>query len=533
MTDHSLSIPIDSDKMETSSDTTSSSSPSISVPIQQTNLDLEKTTSTGTCRTNQSRNSNRVVRTAQDWDGPDDPDNPLNWSTKKKAYHTLVPALQAFTITFGSSVYSPSIPQVARHFDIGSTTAILPLTVYVLGLGAGPMLSAPISETWGRRSVYLWFFPPSLLLTMGAGFSNTFAGLVICRFLAGLTGSGTLAVGAGSNSDLYAPINRAMSSSIFLMAPFLGPALGPALGGYVSMKKDWRWTQWLILFWGALTYALTVPQKETYKRIILSKRARRLNIQGPPSLLPPGMSMMRFVFVVTILRPLRMLITESIVAFFSIYTAFNFSVLFAFFAAFPVVFSSPYPEIQIYHFNTGESGLVFLAIGLGVVISTMTFIVFDLYTYRPQTLRKRATGDFTPLPPEARLQPAMLGSVLLPISLFWFGWTARSDIHWIVPVMATVLFGVGNLLVFCSCILYSIDTYGPLAGASAAAANGLLRYTAGAVFPLFTIQMYRAMGVGWATSMLGFITVALLPVPWVLHRYGPHIRKRSAFAPVA
>ena len=125
MTDHPSTISIDSDKMETSSDTSSSSSPSISVPIQQTNLDLEKTTSTGTCRTNQSRISNRDVRTAQDWDGPDDPDNPLNWSTRKKAYHTLVPALQAFTITFGSSVYSPStLNQPLLVFDLEKSDSL-------------------------------------------------------------------------------------------------------------------------------------------------------------------------------------------------------------------------------------------------------------------------------------------------------------------------------------------------------------------------------------------------------------------------
>ncbi|KAL2404435.1 hypothetical protein ABEF93_004705 [Exophiala dermatitidis] len=69
------------------------------------------------------------------------------------------------------------------------------------------------------------------------------------------------------------------------------------------------------------------------------------------------MSKINFIIMVTILRPLRMLVTESIVLFFSIYTAFNFSVLFAFFAAFPIVSQSPYPAIQVYHFNTGESGL--------------------------------------------------------------------------------------------------------------------------------------------------------------------------------
>lgn len=108
MVDHSWSISADSDKMDALSDTSSLSSPSISVPVQQTNLDLEKTTSTASHGTNQSRTSNGVVRTAQDWDGPDDPDNPLNWPLMMKAYHTLVPALQAFTITFGSSVYTPS-----------------------------------------------------------------------------------------------------------------------------------------------------------------------------------------------------------------------------------------------------------------------------------------------------------------------------------------------------------------------------------------------------------------------------------------
>jgi len=241
------------------------------------------------------------------------------------------------------------------------------------------------------------------------------------------------------------------------------------------------------------------------------------------------MSKLHFLVVVTILRPLTMLTTESIVAFFSIYTAFNFSVLFGFFAAFPIVFQSPYPDIQVYHFNIGEGGLVFLGIGLGVVSATLIFILMDRLIYRKKTLKKRAEGDFTPLPPEERLWPAMLGSFLLPISLFWFGWSARKDVHWISPILATIPFGIGNMLVFCSCILYLIDTYGPLTGASAAAANGFLRYVIGAVFPLFTVQMYRGMGVAWATSLLGFVTVALMPIPWALYKFGPEIRKRSAY----
>ena len=61
------------------------------------------------------------------------------------------------------------------------------------------------------------------------------------------------------------------------------------------------------------------------------------------------------------------------------------------------------------------------------------------------------------------------------------------------------------------------------------AANGLLRYTFGAAFPLFTLQMYEKLGIDWATSLLGFITIVLMPIPWVLYKFGRSIRSRSSY----
>lgn len=80
-----------------------------------------------------------------------------------------------------------------------------------------------------------------------------------------------------------------------------------------------------------------------------------------------------------------------------------------------------------------------------------------------------------------------------------------------------------------SAALYLVDTYGPMGGASALAANGLLRYTLGCVFPLFTVQMYDKLGIAWATSVFGFISLAMLPIPWVLFKMGKRIRARSGF----
>jgi hypothetical protein len=77
--------------------------------------------------------------------------------------------------------------------------------------------------------------------------------------------------------------------------------------------------------------------------------------------------------------------------------------------------------------------------------------------------------------------------------------------------------------------MYLIDTYAALTAASAIAANGLLRYILGGTFPLFTIQKYEKLGIGWATSLLGFISLAMVPIPWVLYKWGPQIRAASKF----
>lgn len=392
-----------------------------------------------------------------------------------------IPGAFGFGVTFGSSVYTPGYPEVRERFGVSSTVALLPLSLYVLGLAFGPVLAAPISETKGRRVVYLVSLPIAGLFTLGAGFSNTFAALVVTRFFAGFFGSPILAVGAGTNVDIWQPVHRAVATSAFLLAPFLGSALGPVIGGFAAQNKGWRWTQWLILFSMIPTYLYSLGMKETYKKTILQNRAERLGLAPPPKG-PGGLAAIRLLMTVTLFRPVKMLFTEPIVFFLSLYTGFNFSILYGFFDAFPIVFEG------VYHFNGGVTGLTFLGIAIGCCIAVMTAIVVNRLFYHPRYLRSHQEGRGGAVAPEHRLYVAMMGSMGLPIGLFWFAWTARADVHWISPVFATVPFAWGNLSVFTAAALYLFDVYGPLNGASALAANGLVRYIAGAAFPLFTVQ---------------------------------------------
>ncbi len=420
--------------------------------------------------------------TAQDWTGPDDPENPMNWPLWQRVYHTTVPGLFGFAVTFGTSVYTPGYPEVMERFHVSSTVALLGLSLYVLGLAFGPVLAAPISETKGRKVVYLVSLPLGALFTLGAGFSKSFAALAITRFFAGFFGSPVLAVGAGTNVDIWAPIHRAVATSMFLLAPFLGPALGPAVGGFSAQYKGWRWTQWDLLFLMVPIYLYSLGMKETYKKIILQNRAKRLSIPPPAKTGPSGLAAIKFLLTVTLLRPITMIFTEPIVFFMSLYTAFNFSVLYGFFAAFPIVFEG------VYHFDAGLSGITFLGIGLGCCIGVVTAIVVDRVWYRKEYKKSHNQGKGGVVAPEHRLYVAMMGSFGVPIGLFWFAWTARADVHWISPILASIPFAWGNLCIFTAAALYLVDVYGPLNGASALAANGVMRYLSGAAFPLFTVQ---------------------------------------------
>jgi MFS family permease len=113
-----------------------------------------------------------------------------------------------------------------ERFGVNSTVALLPLSLYVLALGLGPILGAPLSETYGRQKIYLLSPPLGALFTLGAGLSPNFASLAVLRFLAGMFFSPPLAIGAGTIADTNPPWARAPATALYILSPFLGPALG-------------------------------------------------------------------------------------------------------------------------------------------------------------------------------------------------------------------------------------------------------------------------------------------------------------------
>jgi MFS transporter, DHA1 family, multidrug resistance protein len=274
------------------------------------------------------------------------------------------------------------------------------------------------------------------------------------------------------------------------------------------------------LFLGALALVLSILfLPETYVPIILVGKARearkRTNnwaIYAPHENIEVDLKQL---VVKYLARPLVMLVTEPVLFVVSFYMSFIYALLYLFFEAYPLVFEG------VYGFNAGIAGLPFFALGIGVLGSCLMSVLIA-----PSYNRKLAANHHVAVP-EWRLPQVILGGVVFTVGLFWFGWTGRrASMHWIVPTLSGILTGFGIVSIFMPLMNFILDMY-PTFAASAISAATIMRSAVAAAFPPFAAYMYDGLGIGLASTVLGCVAAALVPVPVTLYFYGPKLRQRS------
>ena len=137
-------------------------------------------------------------------------EHPRNWSNARKWKTTVIISLMGFISPLGASILVPGSMYVDRGFHLQSRTlSVLPVSLFVLGLGVGPFVLAPISEMKGRQPVYVVTSLVFIFFNIGTAFSQDFITLNVLRFMAGAAGSAGPSLGAGS---IVSPISRVATS---------------------------------------------------------------------------------------------------------------------------------------------------------------------------------------------------------------------------------------------------------------------------------------------------------------------------------
>ncbi|KAL7792000.1 major facilitator superfamily domain-containing protein [Trichoderma ceciliae] len=461
-------------------------------------------------------------------DGDNDPLCPRGFSKARKWMVVFIVAAGSLTVTCASSIYTSTYVQMEAEFHNVREVSELGLSTFVVGIALGPMLLSPLSEFYGRRPIYLASWSMYLIWLIPSAMAKNIETMIVARFFDGLAGSAFLTVSGGTVGDMFARNELQLPMAVFSIAPFIGPSLGPLLGGFINFFAHWRWTYYVLLIWaGVMWFAIVLIVPETYHPILLRNKARKMREEtGDDRWLAPAERAKKAVvqaISTSLQRPFQLLIFEPMCLNLCIFTAILLGILYLFFGAFPLVFGTNHG------FNLWQIGVTFVGIGVGMIIGVLTDPVWHRIRSGLMERLEQETGVPGSSEPEFRLPPAVLGSVLVPIGIFMFGWTTYSSVHWIVPIIGSAIFGTGNLLVFSGIFTFLVDAY-PLYAASALAANAFVRCSFAAVFPLFGTQMYEKLGYQWASSLLAFLTVAMMPFPYIFFRYGKKIRSKSRFA---
>jgi MFS family permease len=255
---------------------------------------------------------------------------------------------------------------------------------------------------------------------------------------------------------------------------------------------------------------------ETSAPVILERKAKRLRASTGNQKLRSNLASElspKELFKFSIVRPIKMLTRSYICLAMSIYVAITYAYLYVLFTTFTAVFKTQYG------WHGGIVGLSFLGLGIGSLIGQLVFTHYGNRTATKHIVR----GDFKP---EHRLYIMAAGGPFLPIGLFWYGWSVQAQTHFMVPIVGTGVIGFGLLMTFMPASTYLVDVY-TVHAASAMAANTVLRSLCAALLPLSSQKMYAAMGYGWGNSLLGFVGLLLVPIPFLFIRYGERIRKAN------
>lgn len=271
--------------------------------------------------------------------------------------------------------------------------------------------------------------------------------------------------------------------------------------------------------------------RETYPPIILQQRKKKLMKtlqQHDPTIYktsyevksPNGPKSLAELYRTSLLRPFLLLRNQPIVQLLAVFYAYLYGIMYLVLSTFTTLWTSKY------NMPIGTGSLNYLALGTGYFLGSQVCALAADRIYQ----RLKARSPEGQAKPEYRVILMFPASIVAPIGLLWYGWTAEAQLPWIVPDMGIALFACGAMISFQCTTGYLYEAF-TLYAASATGAVYILRGLTGFGFPLFGPAMYEALGYGWGNTVVAMIAVVLgVPAPVILWRYGELLRRRSDYA---
>lgn len=462
-----------------------------------------------------------------DWE-IDDPEFPRNWPAKIKGIVQIQMTILGFLLYMGGPIYTSAAPMIIEQFNTSHLVAILPLSVFIFGYGISQIFFSPMAEQHniGRTPIYFYTGIIFTLLQIPCAMSTNITGLILSRFFSGIFASPPFCVGAASYTDVTHIAYVPPILAVWGISAFCGPSMGPIVG-LGLLLSGWENIFWYMLaVVGGFTIILFFTSPETNHNTLIYWKAERLRrVTGNQNIVAQceleDTSTFKMLYQV-LTRCFEIMTIEPIVLLMDIYQAVCYGCVYLWFEAFPIAYG------ETYMFSRAAEAAAYNTINIGVIFGALLYIYITYHGFSVPVLEGK------PIRPEVFLNTSIIGSILIVISMFLFGWTVNVKIHWIASLIGAVFFGAGSICVLQSNITYLAMLF-PRYVASVLGGNGLCRSALGGAFPLFATSMYHNLAtenfpVAWGSTILGIIFIFLGLVPVAFKKYGKRLSKLSKYA---
>ena len=413
-----------------------------------------------------------------------------------------------------------------------------------------PLWWSSLSETFGRRSIYLVSFGMYVLWCVLSAVSNSIGMFIVMRMLNGGASASVQAVGAGTIADIWEVRERGRAMGIYYLGPLCGPLLSPIIGGGLNEAWGWRSTQWFsVIYGGVIWLGVVFGLPETLKArkpVVQTQAVGHSGADRPPlerTTTKQSVQIKTKVWLAVLRQffvdPLRILLTLRFgaVALTVWYASTTFWCLYFMNISVQQVFSAP-----PYNYSSIIVGCLYIPSSLGYIVSSVfggRWVDYIMRRKAEKLDRKDEKGKLIFQPEDRIGSNAWTAAALFPISMLWFGWTSAKGVIWIVPVgrlsqnmpnyvsranrkiqmIGNFLFGFASMLIF-GMATTMLTEFMPKKASHGIAANNFIRNIFATIAGVIAQPMIRAIGNGWCFTIWAIIVAISGPmIILIMKRY--------------
>ncbi|TAQ86740.1 hypothetical protein B7494_g4940 [Chlorociboria aeruginascens] len=441
-----------------------------------------------------------------------DPRHPVHWPTWKRWLIIVVYCLLQAFITLTQTSYIGAEAHIKARYG-GSTQEItLGQSLFIVGNAVGPAFMGPFSDVGGRK----WMYVVSIAFYAAFNVVINLPMLVTFMFLSGVAGSTAVTNVASTIADLFGNVDGAgQAMGLFVVSANIGPALGSPVGGWIA-DNTYMGLRWFFLtnvFIGLTFSSIMATMPETLPRLVIAKAAEKANPGSEfASILRSKVNVPTEIKFVTTMT-FRLMFTEPIILFMALSNGFCFGLMFLYLDG----------VFDIFVVNNGLSiisaDLTYLNFAAGVILM-FAFMPVQTYFYSRDRIEHEHGR------PEARFLVSLVTVWLFPISLLTFAFTSDGKTNYWIPIVAGGALGFANPIVWLSMLTYVTDSY-PNIAASAIAAFMVPTFMVAAALAHVGPFMFEHMSTTWAMATLGFLSLGVCVLVYVIYFEGEYLRRRS------